>query len=64
MKKKAQDIKKGDIIIIGQEKLKVIETELSDIGKQGKRKCRIVAEKFDREKIVIIRPADYPFEAV
>ncbi|MBS3089922.1 hypothetical protein J4461_03530 [Candidatus Pacearchaeota archaeon] len=63
MKKNASDFKPGDTIVIGGEKLKVIGVEISDIGKQGTKKCRIEAQKQNEEKIVIIRPADYPFES-
>lgn len=38
----------------------VEEVEISDIGKQGTKKVRIVAKKKSGEKIVIIRPEDYP----
>ncbi len=61
MKKKALDVKKGDIIVIGGEELEVDEIETSDIGKQGTKKIRIVAKKKNGERVVIIRPADYPF---
>ncbi len=62
MKKKALEIKKGESIIIGGEELKVEEVETSDISKQGSKKVRIVAKKKNGEKIVIIRPEDYPVE--
>ncbi|OIO80968.1 hypothetical protein AUJ84_02000 [Candidatus Pacearchaeota archaeon CG1_02_32_132] len=61
MKKKAEEIKKGDKIIIGGEELIVQNVESSDIGKQGTKKCRIEARKGDGEIVIIIRPADYPF---
>ena len=59
--KKAKDLKKGDLILIGGEKLKIDSIEISDIGKQGTKKCRIVTLKNNGERVVIIRPADYPF---
>ena len=62
MKKKAIELKKGDKVILGGEQLVVRDIETSDIGKQGSKKCRIVATKSDGEKVVLIRPADYPFE--
>ncbi|MEK6889679.1 MAG: hypothetical protein AABW82_00785 [Nanoarchaeota archaeon] len=62
MKKKAIEIKKGDLILVGGEELKVEEVESSDISKQGSKKVRMVAKKKDGESIVIIRPADYPVE--
>ena len=62
MKKKAEVIKVGDVIIIGGEKLKVVSIELSDASKQGTKKCRLETTKANNDKVVIIRPADYPFE--
>jgi translation elongation factor P/translation initiation factor 5A len=64
MKKKASEIKQGDSIVIGGEKLIVVAVELSDIGKQGTQKCRIEATKSSGEKIVLVRPADYPIEKI
>ncbi|MBI2632596.1 hypothetical protein HYW75_06330 [Candidatus Pacearchaeota archaeon] len=62
MKKKAKELGKKDKIIIGNEELEIEEIEISDIGKQGTRKVRIVAKKKNGEKIVIIRPEDYPID--
>lgn len=62
MKKKALEIKKGDTLIVGGEELKVEEVETSDISKQGAKKVRMVAKKKTGEKVVIIRPEDYPVE--
>ena len=62
MKKKAKDLNKKDSIMIGAEELEVEEIEISEIGKQGTRKVRIVAKKKNGEKIVIIRPEDYPLD--
>ena len=61
MKKQAKQLKKGDKIIIGTDILVVEEIELSDMSKQGSKKCRIVALKSNGEKVVIIRPEEYPF---
>ncbi len=61
MNKKASELKKGDKISIGGVNLFVESIEISDIGKQGTKKCRISAKKSDGERIVIIRTADYPF---
>jgi len=61
MKKLAKDITKGDKIDIAGKPCVVEELELSDIGKHGKRKVRIVAITPENEKIIIIRPDDYPF---
>jgi translation elongation factor P/translation initiation factor 5A len=61
MKKKASELKKGDKIAIGSETLEIESLEVSGLGKQGTQKCRIVAKRPNGEKLVIIRPADYPF---
>ena len=62
MKKKAIELKKGDVVSIAGAKGKIIETETSDIGKHGKRKCRLVIELENKEKAIIIRPEDYSFD--
>lgn len=61
-KKKAVDVKKSDTLIVAGEEMIVEEVEVSDIGKQGTKKVRIVAKKKSGEKSVIIRPEDYPME--
>lgn len=61
-KKEAIEIKKGDVIVVGGEELEVAEVEVSDIGKQGTKKVRIVAKKSNGEKTIIIRPEEYPIE--
>ena len=61
MKKKAKDLKRGDEINIAGQVRIIEEIEISDIGKHGKRKVRIVALSPKGEKMVIIRPEDYPF---
>ena len=64
MKKQAKQLKKGDKIVLGGKKCLVKEIELSEIGKQGARKVRLVLKAEDRdEDVVIIRPEDYPFES-
>lgn|GEM_PF-979345 len=60
MVKKAGQLKVGDKIVIGGETLNVESTETSDIGKQGTKKVRISALKGNGERVVIIRPEDYP----
>lgn len=59
-KKKASEIKQGDIIIIYGEKAIVKKIETSGKGiKQGKIKCRIEAESLTEKKpVVIIRLAE------
>jgi len=61
MNKQAKELRKGDKINIADQTCLVDEIEISDIGKQGKRKVRIAATTSKGEKIVIIRPEDYPF---
>lgn len=62
MKNPARDLKKGDKIKIAGKDFIIEETEISDIGKHGKRKVRIVAKSEDGEKTIMIRPEDYPVE--
>jgi len=62
MKKKAREVKKGEHVLIGGEPLEITEIELSDLGKQGTKKVRIVARKKTGENIIIIRPEEYPLE--
>ncbi len=62
MKKQAKQLKKGDKLIIGSETLVVESLELSGVGKQGTQKVRVEAKKSSGEKVVLIRPADYPIE--
>ena len=61
MNKKAGELKKGENIKILGKVWTVQNVEVSDIGKQGSKKCRLELESRG-EKIAIIRPADYPFE--
>jgi hypothetical protein len=62
MKKKVGELKKGEKIKIGPKWFTVSGIELSEIGKQGVRKCRIEAKSDAGEAIVLIRPEDYPIE--
>jgi len=62
MKKKAKELKKGEKIKIAGKSFVIEEFEMSDIGKQGTKKCRIQARSPEGEKMAIIRPEDYPFE--
>jgi len=61
MVKTAEELKKGDKFVLGGKKLFVENIELSDVGKQGVKKCRIVAKDEKGENIIIIRPSNYPF---
>lgn len=61
MKKAAKDLKTGDKVSVAGETLKVKSIEISDIGKQGTKKCRIEFTKENGESVVAIRPEDYPF---
>lgn len=62
MKKKAKELKKGDRIVLAGSDFSIDEVEISDIGKQGTQKCRIVAVNVRGEKVVVIRPSEFPFE--
>lgn len=62
MKKKAKELERGEKIKLGGRVFLVESIELSEIGKQGVRKCRIEAKSDSGEKIVLIRPEDYPVE--
>lgn len=63
MKKKASELKKGDKIKILNKEWIVNNVEISDIGKQGSKKCRLELSS-NSEKLAIIRPSDYPFEVI
>lgn len=63
MKKQAKDLKKGDKIKIANKDFLVDEIEISEIGKHGKRKVRVVAVSITGEKMIVIRPEDYPFDS-
>ncbi|MEK6850867.1 MAG: hypothetical protein AABX85_04800 [Nanoarchaeota archaeon] len=62
MKKKAKQIKKGDVISLVGKKWTIESIETSDIGKQGTKKCRLELKNENGEKMVIIRPEDYPLD--
>lgn len=63
MKKLAKDLKKGDKIIVAGQQCVIETIEVSDIGKQGKRKCRLEVVTPNKEKLVLIRPEDYAFDS-
>lgn len=62
MKKKASEVRAGDLLIVGGERLKVLTFEMSETSKQGAKKCRLEAQRASGERVVFIRPADYPLE--
>ncbi len=64
MKKQAKDIKKGDKIKIAGNECGVEDVEISNIGKHGKSKVRISVITPLNEKIILIRPEDYPIDLV
>ena len=64
MKKPARELKKGDKILMASQEYLIEEIEISDIGKHGMRKVRIVALSPSQEKMILIRPEDYPFDSV
>ncbi len=61
-KRKAKDLKVGDTISIASKKCTIQSIEISDIGKQGTRKVRLELVTPEGERVVVIRPEDYPFE--
>lgn len=63
MKRQAKDLKKGDKILVAGSRCIIVNVEISDISKQGKKKVRLEIKTEKGEKIVIIRPEDYPFES-
>lgn len=62
-KKQAKELKKGNKVIVAGKSFNIENIEISDIGKQGKRKVRLELKDDKGEKLVIIRPEDYPFES-
>jgi len=62
MEKTAEQLKNGDKIAIGPETLAIESVEISDVGKQGVKKCRIIALKQNGEKVILVRPSNYPFD--
>lgn len=60
VKKKASELKEGDIILVYGEKSVVKKIEMSGKGiKQGRVKCRIEAESLKEKKpVVVIRLAE------
>lgn len=60
--KKAMDLKKGNKIKVGGEILLIEDIEISEVGKHGTRKVRIQTKKNNGEKIILIRPSDYPIK--
>jgi len=64
MKKQADKLKAGDKIRLGEETALILKIEFSDIGKHGKRKCRIEVKTDKCEKLVIIRPSDFMFDVL
>ena len=64
MKKSANKLKRGDKISIAGETAVILSIEFSDIGKHGKKKCRIEVLLENGKKIVIIRPDDFTFDVL
>ena len=58
----AKDLKKREIVLVAGKRCKIIEIEISDIAKHGKSKVRLEILTPEEEKLVIIRPADFPME--
>ena len=69
MKKKAKELNKGDKISLAGREFQVKSIEISSIesgksGRKGSRKVRIEAEDSQKEKMVIVRPEDYPIQTL
>jgi len=64
MRKQADKLKIGDLVKLGEEIVRVTKVEFSDIGKHGKRKCRLEVKTKKGEKLVIIRPSDFVFDVI
>lgn len=62
MKKTAEELKAGDKIAIGSETLTIETIEISDVGKQGVKKCRMIAKRANGEKVALVRPSNYPVD--
>jgi len=62
MKKQAKDLKQNYKVLVADQICVVESLELSDVGKQGKRKARIVIVTPKGEKMILVRPEDYPFD--
>lgn len=62
-RKKASELKKGDQVMLDGSLSKIISIEVSDLGKHGTKKCRIVAQDASSgEMKVVIKPADILLE--
>jgi len=64
MVKQAKELRKGDKISLAGQVCTLDSVEFSDIGKQGKRKARLVLITEKKEKLIIVRPEDYSFETI
>lgn len=64
MKKQAKELKVSDKILVAEQECVIETIEFSDIGKHGKRKCRLGVRTSKGEKLVLIRPEDYPFDSL
>ena len=62
MEKKASHLVKGDIVIISEQKCTVDKVEVSDVGKQGTKKVRFEAIDPKGERIILVRPENYPIQ--
>ena len=61
-KKQAKELKKGDKIKLAGKPCVIENVEISELGKQGKKKVRLELRAENSERVVVIRPEDYPFE--
>lgn len=58
MKKKFSELKVGDKIVVDGVNISVTEFEMSNIGKHGSVKCRVVGLNDKNERVVVIRNSD------
>lgn len=61
-RRKANEIKPGDRVVIEEQVCVVKKVEVSKIAKHGKSKVRIEAESSKGEIKVVIRPSDFEVE--
>ncbi len=62
--KKFSEVNVGDTIVIEGSKISVTEFEMSNIGKHGSVKCRVVGLNEKKERVVIIKNSDEDVETL
>lgn len=64
MLKKFSEIKVNDTVLVDGVKISVTEFEMSNIGKHGSVKCRIVGLNEKNERVVIIKESEDTVEVL